>query len=111
MAATFSNDHASQLSGPLAVGISLAGNVSGMNNKGAAYDVAVIGGGLAGLSLAIQLAKQDFNVILFERERYPFHKVCGEYISMESWCFLQHLGVPLHDMNLPIIQTLQLTAP
>jgi len=75
------------------------------------YDVAVIGGGLAGLSLAIQLAKQDFNVVLFERERYPFHKVCGEYISMESWMFLEHLGVPLHQMNVPIIEKLQLTAP
>lgn len=82
-----------------------------MENGVAVYDVAVIGGGLAGLSLAIQLAKKQFNVILFEREQYPFHKVCGEYISMESWCFLQHLGVPLHDMNLPVIQNLQLTAP
>ena len=77
----------------------------------AQYDVAVIGGGLAGLSVAIQLAKQDFRVLLFERERYPFHKVCGEYISMESWCFLQHLGVSLHEMNLPIIHKLHLTAP
>lgn len=75
------------------------------------YDVALIGGGMAGLSLAIQLAKKGFRVVLFERERYPFHKVCGEYISMESWGFLQHLGVPLHDMNLPIIQNLCLTAP
>jgi flavin-dependent dehydrogenase len=75
------------------------------------YDVAVIGGGLAGLSLAIQLARRDFRVVLFEREKYPFHKVCGEYISMESWMFLQHLGVPLHQMGLPIIEKLQLTAP
>ena len=77
----------------------------------ATYDVAVIGGGLAGLSLAIQLAKKGVAVVLFEREKYPFHKVCGEYISMESWVFLQHLGVPLHEMNLPIIEKLYLSAP
>jgi flavin-dependent dehydrogenase len=79
--------------------------------KVAQYDVAVIGGGLAGLSLAIQLAKKEHRVVLFEREKYPFHKVCGEYISMESWCFLQYLGVPLHEMHLPVIETLRLTAP
>jgi flavin-dependent dehydrogenase len=45
------------------------------------YDVAIIGGGLAGLSLSIQLAKKNYSVVLFEKEKYPFHKVCGEYIS------------------------------
>ncbi|HZZ75876.1 MAG TPA: FAD-dependent oxidoreductase, partial [Puia sp.] len=49
------------------------------------YDVAIVGGGLAGLSLAILLARESYRVCLFEKEAYPFHKVCGEYISMESW--------------------------
>jgi flavin-dependent dehydrogenase len=93
------------------MGFSLAGNLQNLMKTETAYDVAVIGGGLAGLSIAIQLARQQFRVVLFERERYPFHKVCGEYISMESWCFLQHLGVPLHDMHLPVIEKLCLTAP
>ncbi len=75
------------------------------------YDVAIIGGGLAGLSLSIQLARQGQKVILLEKETYPFHKVCGEYISMESWPFLQSLGVPLEDMQLPRIQKLMVTAP
>lgn len=75
------------------------------------YDVAIIGGGLAGLAASIQLAKAGYSVVLFEKEKYPFHKVCGEYISLESWNFLQHLGVPLEQMNLPVIDTLLLTAP
>jgi menaquinone-9 beta-reductase len=75
------------------------------------YDVAIIGGGLAGLALSIQLVNKNYSVALFERERYPFHKVCGEYISMESWDFLQSLGLPLRDMNLPKVDTLYLTAP
>jgi flavin-dependent dehydrogenase len=74
------------------------------------YDVAIIGGGLAGLSLAIQLAPSA-NVILFEKETYPFHKVCGEYISMESHGFLERLGIPLADMSLPQISSLTVTAP
>jgi menaquinone-9 beta-reductase len=75
------------------------------------YDVAVIGGGLAGLSLSIQLAKAGFDVIVFEKERYPFHRVCGEYISLESWNFLENLGYPLSDMDLPIIKNLVVSAP
>lgn len=74
------------------------------NNK--TYQCAIIGGGLAGLCLAIQLAEKGIEVILFEKNKYPFHKVCGEYISMESWNFLTELGVPLKDFNLPIINQL-----
>lgn len=75
------------------------------------YDLAVIGGGLAGLSLAILQAKAGRQVVLLEQKKYPAHKVCGEYISLESWAFLEQLGVPLSDWDLPIIQRLQLTAP
>src|SRR5215216_2441486 len=82
-----------------------------MENNSSKYDVAIIGGGLAGLSLSIQLAKKNFSVVLFEKEKYPFHKVCGEYISMESWNFLESLGIPLTTLNLPKIDTLILTAP
>lgn len=70
------------------------------------YDIGVVGGGLGGLTLAIQAAKQGFSVILFEKEHYPFHKVCGEYISNESWDFLERCGVPLSSWNLPKISKL-----
>jgi menaquinone-9 beta-reductase len=76
------------------------------------YDTAIIGGGLAGLTLSISLAKKGFSVILFEKETYPFHKVCGEYISLESWHYLEkEMGVQLQEMNLPIIKKLWVTAP
>jgi flavin-dependent dehydrogenase len=78
-------------------------------NDAALYDVAIIGGGLAGLSLAIQCANAGYAVILFEKETYPFHKVCGEYISNESLPFLQRLGIPLQQYHLPQINTLHLT--
>jgi len=75
------------------------------------YDAAIAGGGLAGLAAAIRLRAQGHSVLLLEKEAYPYHKVCGEYISLESWSFLESLGVPLKEMNLPIIDTLLLTAP
>jgi len=73
------------------------------------YDVAIIGGGLAGLTLAIQSANAGYRTILFEKESYPFHKVCGEYISMESYQFLLQCGVPLKEWNLPFISQLQIS--
>lgn len=75
----------------------------------AMYDVAIVGGGLAGLSLSIQLARQGHQVILFEKNTYPFHKVCGEYIAMESWGFLERLGLDLASQNLPRIQRFQVS--
>jgi flavin-dependent dehydrogenase len=75
------------------------------------YDATIIGGGLAGLSLSIQLSKKGYKVALFEKETYPFHKVCGEYISMESWDFIESLGLSLSSMNLPVIKKLIVTAP
>jgi flavin-dependent dehydrogenase len=75
------------------------------------YDVVIAGGGLAGLALSIQLAKAGYKVAVFEKEKYPFNKVCGEYISLESWNFLEELGLPLSDWNLPIIGRLLVSAP
>ena len=73
------------------------------------YDIAIIGGGLAGLSLAIQSAKSGFSTALYEKETYPFHKVCGEYISLESEDFLASLGISIRDLQLPIINNLNVT--
>ncbi|MEO5893935.1 MAG: NAD(P)/FAD-dependent oxidoreductase [Ferruginibacter sp.] len=81
-----------------------------MNDPGK-YDVSIIGGGLAGLSLSIQLIDKGYTVALFEKEQYPFHKVCGEYISLESWNFLAGLGLPLAGMDLPIIKKLLVSSP
>ncbi|MCP9749766.1 NAD(P)/FAD-dependent oxidoreductase [Ferruginibacter sp. HRS2-29] len=75
------------------------------------YDTAIIGGGLAGLSLSILLAQKGAKVILFEKEQYPFHKVCGEYISLESKDFLHGLGLDIEELELPIITKLVVTAP
>jgi flavin-dependent dehydrogenase len=80
-------------------------------NNSNSYDVIITGGGLAGLALSIQLSKAGYSVALFEKEKYPFHKVCGEYISLESWNFLEELGLPLSDWNLPIIRKLLISSP
>ena len=80
-------------------------------NEDQRFDVAIVGGGLAGLSLSIQLARAGWKVVLFEKEFYPFHKVCGEYISMESREFLTGLGLPLREWKLPLIDRVLITSP
>lgn len=92
------------------MGVSMAINRARMKS-GADYDIAIIGGGIAGLCLSIQLANAGYHVVLFEKEQYPFHKVCGEYLSMESWDFLAHLGVPLNDWQQPRIKHLIVSSP
>lgn len=82
-----------------------------MQTKTILYDVAVAGGGLAGLASSILLARAGYKVVLLEKNHYPFHRVCGEYISEESRPFLRSLGVPLGEMNLPCIRKLVVTAP
>jgi menaquinone-9 beta-reductase len=54
-------------------------------------DIIIIGGGLAGLVSAIHLSKAGLQVILIEKNDYPKHKVCGEYISNEVLPYLQWL--------------------
>lgn len=73
------------------------------------YDIGIIGGGLAGLALSIQLARLGHTVVLFEKEEYPFHRVCGEYISNESRDFLAGLGLDLNGLGVTSISTLQLS--
>ncbi|MCG9880348.1 MAG: tryptophan 7-halogenase [Bacteroidia bacterium] len=75
------------------------------------YDAAIIGGGLGGLTLAIKLAQKGHSVLLLEKETYPFHKVCGEYISLESYDFLESCGLNLSDLQVPIITQLGVSAP
>ena len=82
-----------------------------MNNHPDIYDLAIIGGGLAGLTLAIQARRMGHSVILFEKEIYPFHRVCGEYISLESAPFLREMGIDIEKMQLPLITKLQVSAP
>jgi flavin-dependent dehydrogenase len=57
------------------------------------YDVLIIGGGLAGLTCALHLSKNNCKVLLIEKQKYPHHKVCGEYVSKEVLPYLNSLGI------------------
>jgi flavin-dependent dehydrogenase len=52
-------------------------------------DVAIIGGGPAGTAAALEARRQGLSVALWERDRFPRDKVCGEFISPEALPLLQ----------------------
>ncbi len=74
------------------------------------YDVAIIGAGIAGSSLAILLAQAGKSVVVFEKHSLPSHKVCGEFISLETYSFFESIGLQVGEWNLPIIKNLKLTS-
>ena len=73
------------------------------------FDVIVIGGGLAGLTAAIHLSQEGHQVLVFEKQRYPHHKVCGEYVSNEVLPYLRRLGVSLEAAEAVPINSLKLS--
>ncbi|MGJ8591545.1 MAG: FAD-dependent oxidoreductase [Aquaticitalea sp.] len=81
-----------------------------MESSQSVYDVIIIGGGLAGLSAAIHLRKHDFNVLLIEKNVYPKHKVCGEYISNEVLPYLDYLGIDVFALGAKNITKFELSS-
>jgi flavin-dependent dehydrogenase len=56
-------------------------------------DVAIIGAGPAGSTLAALLAQRGVKVALFDRDAFPRDKLCGEFLSYDALPVLEPLGV------------------
>ncbi len=66
--------------------------------------ILILGGGLAGLTAAIHLSKLGHSITVVEKNEYPKHKVCGEYISNEvvdyfNWLGLDDILAQSHPIN------------
>ncbi|AWX46162.1 hypothetical protein HME9304_03194 [Flagellimonas maritima] len=72
-------------------------------------EILIVGGGLAGLTAALDLATKGKQVCVVEKNEYPNHKVCGEYVSNEVKPYLEDLGMEFSNLSLPEIDTLQLS--
>src|SRR5688572_14197786 len=74
-------------------------------------EIILAGGGLSGLTLAILLAEAGISVTIIEKQEYPFHRVCGEYISNEVLPFLKSIGADPAVLNPARITKFILSSP
>jgi len=58
--------------------------------------ITIVGGGLSGLTLGIELRRRGVPVTIHEAGHYPRHRVCGEFISGRGLESLERLGMRSH---------------
>ncbi|MEJ7558984.1 MAG: NAD(P)/FAD-dependent oxidoreductase [Pedobacter sp.] len=61
--------------------------------------IVIVGGGLAGLTCAIHLLQRGYPVKLIEKNRYPQHKVCGEFVSNEVRSYWTSIGIDVNTLS------------
>src|ERR1700712_4285612 len=55
--------------------------------------IEIVGGGLAGLTLGLALQRAGIGATVFERDSYPRHRVCGEFITGLAKTTITRLGL------------------
>ena len=58
-----------------------------------ALDVVIVGGGPAGAIAALVLCRAGARVAIFDRARFPRHKLCGDTVNPGALALLDRLGV------------------
>jgi flavin-dependent dehydrogenase len=58
-------------------------------------DIAIVGAGPAGSTLAALLARRGHSVALIDRDTFPRDKLCGEFLSYDALPIIDALGVNL----------------
>ena len=73
------------------------------------FDYIIVGGGIAGSTFSNLMSRKGYSVLVIEKDKFPKHKVCGEYVSNESYDFMQRIGIPLDGLELPKINRFRLS--
>lgn len=70
----------------------------------------IVGGGPAGAAAACGLAAAGREVMLVERSAAPHHKVCGEFLSIETQAYLQQLEIDPAALGAVAIEEVAISA-
>jgi flavin-dependent dehydrogenase len=57
------------------------------------FDVLIIGGGPAGATAGLMLARAGWSTVIVEKKNFPRRKVCGEFISATNLPLMRELGI------------------
>src|SRR5690348_5426309 len=69
------------------------GSGAGSTRRESQTDVVIVGGGPAGSSLGVALARLGVGVVILDRARFPRPKPCAEYLSPQASRVLHAMGV------------------
>jgi len=67
--------------------------MSSANNRREDYQAVIVGGGPAGATAALMLARAGWSVAVVEKADFPRRKVCGEFVSATALPLLHELGI------------------
>ncbi len=70
--------------------------------------IRIAGGGPAGCAAALAALREGADVELYEKMRFPRHKVCGEFLSGEAAPVLDALGVSIDGLHPARIERVEL---
>jgi len=74
------------------------------------HDALIVGGGPAGATVAIALARAGQYPVLIEKSRDVQDKVCGEFLSPESLPYLRSIGIHLERLGAQIIHSVRVAS-
>ena len=64
--------------------------------RSAQFEIAIVGGGPAGLAVALEAATRGHSVVVLDRRSGPIDKACGEGLMPAGLASLERLGVLAH---------------
>lgn len=57
------------------------------------WDVCVVGAGPAGATCAYHLAKNQYKVLMIDKESFPRDKICGDQVNPQAQYILSDMGI------------------
>jgi flavin-dependent dehydrogenase len=72
---------------------SLSNLRSSASSADESFDIAIVGAGPAGSTLAAILARRGYSVAVIDRDAFPRDKLCGEFLSYDALPIVEALGV------------------